>query len=43
MTEKELVDFGNYLLSTDRSKNMNPELVSHADLENWKDVQTDKE
>lgn len=37
--EKDLVDFGNYLLSDERNNNVsdiNKQNVTHADMENWK-------
>ncbi len=37
--EDEVVSFGNYLLSKERSENTsieNQNMVTHADLENWK-------
>lgn len=36
-TEKEMVDFGNYLLSDKRKKSVrkNKKEVNHADLENF--------
>jgi len=40
LTESDLVSFGNYLLSTKRDVSNN--LVTHADLENWKHYKTEK-
>lgn len=39
-TEKDLVSFGNYLLSAERDRltEFFKEEVTHADLENWKKV-----
>lgn len=50
-TEKQLVDFGNYLLSEKRKKLMKQSIVApneaqkyvhHADLENWKAKQSEQ-
>ena len=41
--EDEVVSFGNYLLSKERSENTsieNQNIVTHADLENWKTLNT---
>jgi len=40
LTEADLVSFGNFLLSTKRYVSNN--LVTHADLENWKELKTEK-
>lgn len=40
LTESDLVSFGNFLLSSKRDVSNN--LVTHADLENWKELKTDK-
>jgi hypothetical protein len=45
-TEKELLDFGKYLLSKDRSNNVKNRLkkdkVSYSDLKNWEDMKINK-
>ncbi len=38
---KELIDFGNYILSKERKKRtlkVDRDKVTHADLENWKEL-----
>jgi len=43
--EKDLVSFGNYLLSKARMKKVSKEMrehVTHADLENWKELKEKK-
>lgn len=44
--DKDLVSFGNYLMSDERDKTVkhetNKQAVTHADLENWK-KQTNKQ
>jgi hypothetical protein len=40
-TERELVTFGNYLLSNERNhktSELNQNNVTHADIENWKEM-----
>ena len=43
-TESDLVSFGEYLLSTERSSMIQADqnVVYHADLENWKEKQKNK-
>lgn len=41
-TEKDIISFGNYLLSKERNEHTDSESVTHADLENWKVLTLDE-